>query len=54
MTDDTHEHAQDLDEAELAHDLEIKDAEEADGVTGGSTQEGATQKGTEWTWNDGG
>jgi|HubBroStandDraft_1064217.scaffolds.fasta_scaffold3155191_1 hypothetical protein len=53
MSDDTHDHG--LDEAELAHDLEIKDAEDADGVTGGSTQKGALQKGTEeWTWTDGG
>jgi hypothetical protein len=37
MTDDTHEQdgLQGLDEAELAQDLEIKDAGETDAVSGG-------------------
>ena len=40
MTDEKHEHTEDesLDEAELARDLEIKDAEETDAITGGVTQ----------------
>jgi hypothetical protein len=37
MTDHEHDDAQDVDEASLADDLEIKDGEDADAVKGGTT-----------------